>query len=259
MIKKKPISTLSIASILAILTTQICVTSEAHGATIYSDANDGQVEMRSDWTNPAIQNTNDWNMGVGEWYGNGLLSAVMPFQLPDFGAVSNPFTSAEFGVNLYEKGNATVTSIDLYAVRVNASPSISATDYYSGSSADPSATLVQAGFLTPSSTTTSVGLSSGANNLTSVGGSAVLLNFLNSSYNNGSGAGQYVFLRLSYASGTYAAGWDAYKITSRNAGLEGDWPAISYSAIPEPASFAVLSSAGVFGLAMVRRRRNSAG
>lgn len=74
---------------------------QAQGITIYSDAADGQVELRSDWTSPAIQNADGWNMGVGEWYGPGLLSAVMPFQFPDVGMVANPFTSATFGVNLY--------------------------------------------------------------------------------------------------------------------------------------------------------------
>lgn len=61
-------------------------------------------------------------MSIGEWYGSGLTTAVIPFQLPDFGAVADPFTSATFGVNLYNKGDATVTDLDLYAVRVSPAP-----------------------------------------------------------------------------------------------------------------------------------------
>ena len=35
---------------------------------------------------------------------------------------------------------------------------------------------------------------------------------------DGANAGKYVFLRLSWSSGTLASGWDAYKITTREAG-----------------------------------------
>jgi len=229
---------------------------QAHGASIFSEASDGRVEMRSDWSSPSIQDTGDWNVGVGEWYGNGLLSAVMPFQLPNFGAVASPFTSASFGVNLYQKGNSTVTDADLYAVRLNASSAILATDYYSGANADPSATLLQESFLTPGSTTVFL---SGPNNLTDGAGSSALLAYLNSAYNGGAGAGQFVFLRVSYASDTYATGWDAYNFTSRNAALEGDWPVITYTVVPvpEPGS-AALIALGVVALIGYRSRRNAA-
>lgn len=231
---------------------------QAQGQAIYSDVNDGRVEMRSDWTSPSIQDTGDWNVGVGEWYGNGLLSAVMPFQLPNFGAVASPFTSASFGVNLYQKGNATATDADLYAVRLSASSAILASDYYSGANADPNATLIQASFLTPSSTTVPVDLVlSGANNLTDAAGSENLLNYLNSAYNSGVGAGQYVFLRVSYGSDTYATGWDAYNFTSRNAALEGDWPVITYTVapVPEPGTAALVALGSVLLLSYRFRRK----
>ena len=233
------------AMLAATASTLFAILPQARGITIYSDAADGQVEMRSDWTSPAIQNTNDWSMGVGEWYGNGLLSAVMPFQLPDVGMVTNPFTSATFGVNLFEMGNATVTDLDLYGVRVNEFPEISASDYYSGAGPDPGATLIQASFLTPAS---------GPNNFTDEAGSAALLAYLNSAYDGGAAAGEYLFLRVSYGSDTYASGWDAYKFTSRNAGLEGDWPALSV--VPEPGTYALLAlSALALAAHNVRRRR----
>ncbi|MDA1204640.1 MAG: hypothetical protein O3A75_10125, partial [Verrucomicrobia bacterium] len=178
----------------------------AQGTRILSNANDGQLEKRSGW--PAgtviIQNVDSWNVSIGEWYGaDGLTTAVIPFQLPDFGAVADPFTSATFGVNLYNKLNATVTDLDLYAVRVSASPQIATTDWYNGSAPDPNATLIQASFLTPASTTTSVGPESGPNNLTDEAGSAALLAYLNAAYDSGNGAGQFVFLRVSYASDTF--------------------------------------------------------
>lgn len=205
--------------------------SQAPVASILANANDGQLETRSEWPpgTVTVQDNGNWNVSVGEWFGSGLTTAVIPFRLPNFGAVANPFTSASFGVNLYQIGNSTVTDLDLYAVRVSDSPQIATTDWYNGSEPDPNATLIQASFLTPASTTTSVGPESGPNNLTDTAGSAALLAYLNSAYNGGAGAGQFVFLRVSYASDSFAAGWDAYQFTTRNAELEGDAPVINFT------------------------------
>jgi autotransporter-associated beta strand protein len=209
-----------------------------------SDA-DGQLEKRSEWApgTVTIQNTVDWQVGVGEWYGSGLTTAVIPFRLPNFGAVANPFTSASFGVNLIQVGSSTVTDLDLYAVRVSDTPQIATTDWYNGSEPDPNATLIQASFLTPTSTTTSVGAQSGPNNLTDAAGSAALLAYLNSAYNGGAGAGRFVFLRVSYGSDNFATGWDAYKFTTRNAALEGDAPVINFTS-----STPVLTGEGTYTL-----------
>ena len=205
--------------------------SQAPAASILANANDGQLEKRSEWPpgTVTVQDNGNWNASVGEWYGSGLTTAVIPFRLPNFGAVADPFTSASFGVNLYQVGNSTVTDLDLYAVRVSDSPQIATTDWYNGSAPDPNATLIQASFLTPTSTTTSVGPESGPNNLTDAAGSAALLAYLNSAYNGGAGAGRFVFLRLSYGSDSFAAGWDAYNFTTRNAALEGDAPVINFT------------------------------
>ncbi len=224
----------------------------AQGTRILSNANDGQLETRSDWVpgTVIIQNVDSWNVSIGEWFGNdGLTTAVIPFQLPDFGAVADPFTSATFGVNLYQKGNATVTDLDLYAVRVSTSPQIATTDWYNGSAPDPNATLLQAGFLTPASTTESVGPESGPNNFTDEAGSAALLAYLNAAYDGGNGAGQFVFLRVSYASDTFPSGSDAYQFTTRNAALEGDAPVINFTSavapLPPDATYTVSGSAVV--------------
>lgn len=223
---------------------------EADGATMYADANDGQVEMRSDWSGPAIQDTGSWEANIGEWYGNGLTTVVIPFELPNLGAVANPFLSADFSVMVHTIGTSTVTDVDLYGVKVSSSPAIAASDHYHGAAADPSATLIQASFLTPSSAAGFVGA---PNNSTDSTADANLLSYLNSAYDGGTGAGQFVFLRLSYGSDTYASGWDAYKITMRNAGQTGEWPVINYTAVPEPGA-ALLGGLGM--LALLRRRRN---
>jgi autotransporter-associated beta strand protein len=210
--------------------------SQAPGASILANSNDGQLERRAEWApgTVTVQDTGNWNVNVGEWFGSGLTTAVIPFQLPNFGAVANPFTSASFGVNLYNKGGATVTDLDLYAVRVSASPQIATSDWYNGSAPDPSATLIQAGFLTPASTTASAGPQSGPNNLTDAAGGAALLAYLNSAYDGGAGAGKFVFLRVSYGSDDFATQNDAYNFTTRNSGLEGDAPVINFSSTTAP-------------------------
>jgi autotransporter-associated beta strand protein len=238
----------------------------AQGTRILSNANDGQLEKRSDWApgTVTVQDTVNWNVNVGEWYGSGLNTVVLPFQLPNFGAVANPFASATFGVNLYNKGNATLTDLDLYAVRVSASPQIATTDWYNGSAPDPNATLIQASFLTPASTTTSVGPQSGPNNLTDTAGSAALLAYLNSAYNGGAGAGKFVFLRVSYGSDTFAAGWDAYNFTTRNTALEGDAPVINFTStvppLPPAGTYTVSGAAEVnVGNEVIVGRENGTG
>ncbi len=201
---------------------------------IYSDLADGFVEFRTDggsW--PQVHPSFDGSGGegffgnVGEWFTNGITSTVLPFQLPNLGAVNNPFSTANLGVHLFEVGNATTTSADLYAIRVDSSPSLLASDYYSGSTLDASATLLQEDFLTPSST---VSIPAEPNNFTSAAGDAALVSYLNTAYNGGLNAGNYVFLRLSYASDSMPTGWDAYKITTSNAGGGiGDFPVLSYT------------------------------
>lgn len=222
-------------------------------ASILANANDGQLETRSEWPpgTVTVQDNGNWNASVGEWFGSGLTTAVIPFRLPNFGPVVNPFTSASFGVNLYQIGNSTVTDLDLYAVRVSDSPQIATTDWYNGSAPDPNATLIQASFLTPASTTTSVGPESGPNNLTDAAGSAALLAYLNSAYNGGAGAGQFVFLRVSYGSDSFAAGWDAYQFTTRNAALDGDAPVINFTSTTpaiDPDGTYILSGTGVLNV-----------
>ncbi len=223
---------------------------------IEADGNDGFTEQR-DANPPVVHPSYDgsggegWFMNVGEWFGPGITTAVIPFQLPDFGPVNNPFASASLGLRVFEKGNATVTDLDLYGVRVDSNPAILDSDHYQGSTPDPSATLIQASFLTPSSTTD--GSNPGPNNFSSVAGEAALASYLNTAYAGGANAGNYAFLRLSYSKDGFAAGWDAYKFTSANAGAPGDAPVISFAAIPEPSSIVMLVAGALFA-ASTRRQ-----
>lgn len=224
----------AIGSVSALLGALLISQGRLEGAVIYSDANDGFLEVRDSlppqdpWPNVHPDTFGSWNANVGEWFGQGLTTIVLPFELPNFGAVSDPFLSANLGVQLYQMGSSTFTNVDLYAVRVDADPAISVSDWYNGSTPDPNATLIQAGFLTPSSPGGGGG-EGVPNNFTNAAGDAALLSYLNDAYADGANAGKFVFLRLSYAADGLAVGWDAYKITTRESGGDGENPVITYT------------------------------
>ena len=241
---------------LALLTGLAATQPVAQAQQIFADANDGFIEVRDNlppqnpWPTVHPDTFGNFRAQVGEWFGPGLTTIVLPFELPDLGAVSDPFLSADLGVMVFQIGGDTVTDIDLYGVRVDASPAIAPEDFYVGSAADPSATLIQESFLTPASPAGFVGA---PNNNTDATGDANLLAFLNDSYADGAGAGQFVFLRLSYGADTFASGFDAYLITMREAGQQGEWPVLTVTTVPEPGTLALLfvGMAAFFG----RRRR----
>jgi autotransporter-associated beta strand protein len=145
-------------------------------------------------------------------------SSVLVFQLPDFGAVANPFTSASLRFNLASK-TGTPPNLDLYGLGRRASAAVLAGDYYGqNSAADPTdATFLQNNIL----------ISTTANGpvYTNSGGATALRNYLNSQYAGGAGAGQYVFLRLSSDAASTTA--RSYTITSANAAANG--PRIIYN------------------------------
>ncbi|MGL4398950.1 MAG: autotransporter-associated beta strand repeat-containing protein [Luteolibacter sp.] len=122
-------------------------------------------------------------------------SAVYVFQLPDLGAVANPFTTAKFQFNVSSK-TGTAPTVDLYGLGRRASSAVLASDYYGETTtADPTdATLLQNNILTSA---TPNGLAA-----TNSAGNTALNTYLNAQYASGAGAGQYVFLRLSTETAT---------------------------------------------------------
>ena len=226
--------------------------------TVYAEAEDGFLEARdgvpfpSEWPVVHSDTYGSWTGNMGEWYGPGLTVVVIPFQLPDVGLVSDPFTSASFEANIYQMGAATVTDIDLYGLERRAASTILPSDWYIGSETDttPGTVLLQDGWLTPSTTLGRLSTSSDAN--------TKLLSYLNNNYGGGAGAGEYVFLRGSYASPNMAAGWDAYNMTMREAGgaPNVDYPAITVtSPVPEPATVGLLGLGSLVLLGHLVRRR----
>jgi autotransporter-associated beta strand protein len=138
-------------------------------------------------------------------------AAIFVFQLPDFGTVTNPFSSAMFRFHLVGK-NGTPKNMDLYGLGRRASPTVLPGDYYGQTTtADSSdATYLQNNIL----------ISTTANGVVSTGTIATALtNYLNTQYAAGAGAGQHVFLRLS--SDAAPGGTNRYTLTSADGGAVG--------------------------------------
>jgi autotransporter-associated beta strand protein len=136
-------------------------------------------------------------------------SSVFVVQLPNLGAVANPFTSAAFRFHLASV-TGTPPSVDLYGLGRRASTTVLAGDYYGQTATvDTSdATLIQNNLLVSTTPTGFVSTSATA-----------LKNYLNAQYASGAGAGLYVFLRLSTDS--VPTGAVRYAVTSAEGAVSG--------------------------------------
>ena len=153
------------------------------------------------------------------------------FQLPNFGAVDNPFISAEFEATLDQKSDNLDFPADLWAVRTADMDLLQFSDWFVGpSSSAPTeaGTLIQSNYLTPASPLGAVATSADA--------SRVLLDYLNARYDGGSGAGDYVIFRVNRADAdAFLYDWNAYVLKSSQA-QEGAAvaPTIHYTSAVEP-------------------------
>ncbi|MEY4244860.1 MAG: hypothetical protein RLZZ245_2445, partial [Verrucomicrobiota bacterium] len=139
-------------------------------------------------------------------------TAVYVFQLPNFGTVANPFTTAKFQFNILTK-SGTPPNVDLYGLGRRASSTVLASDYYGETTTVDltDATLLQTNIL---SSAIATGVRS-----TSTAGSTSLIDYLNAQYASGAGAGQYVFLRFSTKAA--ATGANRYALTPADTGTAG--------------------------------------
>ncbi|MGJ8696584.1 MAG: hypothetical protein ACSHYF_09720 [Verrucomicrobiaceae bacterium] len=154
--------------------------------TIYSLNDDCSITE-----NPSIEKLSSETVDVGARGASPWVErcTVYVFQLPDLGAVTNPFQEASFTYHVVDKSGG-LRGHDLYGLGRRASPTVLTGDFYSQSAtADPTdATRIQQTIMNDS---TPLGLVS-----TTAGGSANLVSYLNSQYAGGAGIGEYVFLRI---------------------------------------------------------------
>ena len=169
---------------------------------------------------------------------------IMPFLLPTLGVgetIGN--ASLSFSVdtidNMPNDQNA-----DLYGLaRVDGADTAVAGDFFEGA-LDGSNILLQDSILTSLS---SVGLNS-----TNTSGGIALTSFLNTQYNGGANAGNYVFLRIS-SDVLPSGGNQRYKIATADNTTSQAIATINYSVVPEPGS-TLLGLLGT-GFFFLRRRR----
>ncbi|MEP2777189.1 MAG: hypothetical protein ABJQ29_15225 [Luteolibacter sp.] len=113
-------------------------------------------------------------------------AAIFAFLLPNFGEVANPFTTATFTFELAATTNNWNVGLDGLGTRNTAT--VSGEDFRFGNTNGTTVATVLQGTVVPSAG--AVG-SYTSNDFTS---------YLNSQYNNGANAGNYVFLRLAISS-----------------------------------------------------------
>lgn len=198
----------------------------AYADTITAHANDGEHTENGSYINGSAIVL---HVGVGsELNGNGR-NAIFSFQLPNFGSVSNPFTSASFEVNLDGVTNVDgfTFNADLYAFPPRPGfnlPVLGTPVYYESDAVDttPGITLLQTDFITGGSSATPGHWTTTAN------GSSNLLAYMNAQYANGSGAGEYVFLRLNPDADNGSV-VESYDITSTDAAEAANRPRINFT------------------------------
>lgn len=146
--------------------------------------------------------------------------SVIPFQLPDFGAVDDPFDTASFLFNYEGSQNSPVGNVDVYGLGRRAAPTVLVEDYWTATAAiDPTdATLIAQDVITENSS--AFGEKSVSN--------TDLVDYLNAQYAGGAGAGDYVFFRLS-VDAAQTGGASRYLITSADGGTATTRPRLVYN------------------------------
>ncbi|MGJ8649406.1 MAG: hypothetical protein ACSHX4_03505 [Opitutaceae bacterium] len=235
---KKTILTLSASLLIAGTANALIINGETADAQIVSGGAGDQGSAPNFFTQAGAE-----PMAVGRTSaGNGRnAAAIFVFQLPDLG-VGNTFGTGTLTFNVASTTNS--FGADLYGIDARGAATVLTSDFYFGSALDGSSDVdrLQQGILASAATgsQTSVDLTS----------------WLNTQYDGGNNIGSYVFLRLSAAnSNSNIFDTDAgFTITSADAGS--NTPFLSYTAVPEPGAFALIS--GLFGMCYVMVRRREA-
>lgn len=201
-----------------------------------ANSSDGAGSYNYDTAEYQVTRINDNGINVGRQGPAGLFAqaAVFPFQLPDFGDDPSPFSNAEFVFYLNVATNSP-PDVDLYALPprnepglLPSAPSASDTgDFYMGGfngwptdDATPGVVKIQDAIINESTPGDDFIASDSTAN-------QALADFLNLAYDNGAGAGKWVFLRLSADS--VPGGVAYYSLLSANHATSDKHPRIRYN------------------------------
>ncbi len=176
-------------------------------------------------------------------------ATVLVFQLPTL-AAGEYFASATLNISA-NKNETPAFNGDLYGLDRRASATVVGTDFFAGSNDTRAfATKLQDSILTPSLSTTMTALTTDAT------GSLNLLDYLNAQYDGGTGAGEFVFLRLNIDTATHENTTNRYEVGTADNATPSLRPFIEFTVIPEPASLALM---GLGGLLMLSRGTSRGG
>lgn len=195
---------------------------------LFSEAADSEVQATLGTPPFAIQSLASNSLIVGTAGGTvgRERCPVFPFQLPDLGIVNNPFTTASFTVNLEGADGNPVGNVNVYGLGRRDTGTILVSDYWTATSTidGTDATLLQANLIPSGSS--DFGPRTTATN-------ASLIAYLNAQYAGGTGAGKFVFLRLS-SDAPQVGGASRYRFTSADGAAVAEnnniWPQIGYTA-----------------------------
>jgi hypothetical protein len=227
-----------------------CVVGPMQAAVIVGDPADANIEYRSALGTYTVRNPTEQDAHIGNRSNNVdapvFRKAVFVFQLaeerPENFRVSSA-SSLQFRFAGGDNFPLMTYSTDLYGLRWSSSNTVLTNDYFSGPN------LLQSGIITtatafPSTVTTDES------------GSAKLGAWLNSVYEQGAGAGDYVFLQLSYSSTPPLGSFNSYRVDLASNSTEANRPILTldFTPLPEPTT-AVMVLLGAGSLLWLRRVR----
>ncbi len=165
---------------------------------------------------------------IGEYQTRGA-ALVLPFQVPTLDPGAH-FATADFRVWLFDiVGQSNVPfALDLYALPARAANTVLPEDYYAHRTPDANATLLQESFLVPGMTNGTGSAARAPAIVTSNAANTTLVNYLNTAYDSGAGAGSWIFLRLSPATNIFS-GNHAYSVLTPAAGETWARPLLTYT------------------------------
>lgn len=224
--------------------------SMSHGATtIYGTS----WQERYNSTTSAFSSTYEGSPRIGTSYsGSGLfyMEGFFVFQLPDLGAIVNPFTEAtlSFAFSGYPGNGQVGVVTDVYGFAASSTSTLNTSMFYIGANDTTSGvTKLADNFLNSASYA--------ADTVFTLSGTTIL-DYFNAQYAGGSGAGKYIVLRFNPDATPTSSGNSGYNLYGDSA-VDAFKPSFTFTTVPEPNSLALLFLGATTLLGLTRNRRHS--